>query len=330
MGNGNDGAIARSETMQAFRKHDCPVLKTRVRSQVNSSWTKCRNETAREVSSRPTQGPRRLRCNLQVFASLAAGVSKHALDEFIIRPIPSFAANPAKNRPRHTHIELFIPKNISVFAKRNVIERCELALLSGQTITPECNARIFMIERLSSAALQQDVEGQVGLNVNLSGGLGMQNRSRGRDGARGRYGARSGNGSRGGDCASGRDRTRGRELTFLVNRIRARAMHPQDHGPRKQSRGGLVQVLLNQVLNLFFQICRMIQPAELKTLQCGYGRLQKKLVRQILTAWHRALLELVRLSEKAMCIYRTVIKNVNIPCGNQYILPSASEVYGCI
>jgi hypothetical protein len=124
------------------------------------------------------------------------------------------------------------------------------------------------------------------------------------------------NGSRGRDLATGRDRTVRREIALSVNRIRARAAHSHNHGAREQRRGGLIQILIEQIRNLLFQIRRMIQSRELERFKRRHRRLQKKLIWQAIGAGHGVLLEWRGLSNCVRGIYRMGIHLVNITCGN--------------
>ncbi len=102
--------------------------------------------------------------------------------------------------------------------------------------------------------------------------------------------ARGRNGARGGEQAFRSDGTRRGELELPVNRTRARAVHTHDHGAREQRGRRFVQVLIDQVDNLFFQICGVIEPRELKALQGRNRRLQEKLVWQVFASGHGFLL----------------------------------------
>jgi hypothetical protein len=94
-----------------------------------------------------------------------------------------------------------------------------------------------------------------------------------------------------------------------------------NHGSREQSGSGLVKVLLDQIGNLFLEIRGVIQTRKLERFKSWYGRLQEKLIRQVIGAGHDFLLLQAKPSEQLCSIYRTVIIYVNIPCAKQIISP---------
>lgn len=187
---------------------------------------------------------------------------------------------------------------------------------------------------LSGTAFSEEIERQILLGLGFPVSFGAGKQTSGATGARRRsssfWGARvtARNGICKSEFASRRNGPWRRELSLFVNRIRPRPVHPQNHGPREQRSGRFVQVLLNQILNLFFQIGRVIQATQLKTFKRRNRCFQKKLIGQIFAAGHEALLGFSKLLKNAVAIYQTVIHRVNIPCENNSISLSIAGVYG--
>lgn len=211
--------------------------------------------------------------------------------------------------------------NITGMNLRTLQERSRQSMRRGESgvlamMQDGCVMNILAAS-LSSIAFCQQAERKALVDLRRPGGFGSNLR------------ARCGDGPGGGERSPRSDRAWQGKLALPVNRTRARALHAHDHSARKQRGRRLIQVLVDEIRYLLFQIGRVVQSRQFKRFQRRHGRLQKKLVGQIFAVGHVFLQKCVRLSDLALYIYRIVNKIVNIPCGNHRKSLRVEEVCCC-